>query len=234
MPRPPRYDLANYYYHLFNRMNGLGTMFLDPSYYREFLHVLGESAESFGMRILAYCVMPNHWHLLVRPRLDGDLARFMHRLTQRHSHLWHIRRGIVGRGSLYQGRYGSCLIQSDRYLLTVCRYIERNPVRANLVASALDWPWSSAQVRARALGLTAVATEVGPRVALEDLPLAVPTDWLRWLDEPHTAAELAGLRRHLRRGKPYGDAAWSETMSEREPDEKVPGTFPEKVPGTFF
>jgi putative transposase len=228
MPRPARTDLADHFYHIFNRANGLGLLFEEASYYREFLHIVGESAEETRMRVLAYCAMPNHWHMLVRPRLDGDLGRFAHRLTQQHSHQWQVRKGTVGRGALYQGRYKSSIIQSDRHLLTVCRYIERNPLRANLVTSALGWPWSSAQERARMLGiLDEAASPATPRVTLEPLPVELPRDWVKWLDEPQTAAELERLRNQLRRGSPYGDSKWLETMGQR-PAERPVG---EKIAG---
>ena len=88
------------------------------------------------MRLLAWCLMPNHWHLVLWPRADGDLGRFVRRLTQRHTQAWHRRHGTRGQGHLYQGRYKAFLVQDDAHLLTVCRYVERNPLRAGLVAAA--------------------------------------------------------------------------------------------------
>jgi putative transposase len=225
MPRRARIVAGDQIYHVINRMNGLGLMFETPACYREFLHLLGEAAEETGMRILAYCVMPNHWHLLVWPREAGDLRRFVQRLTIRHSHRWHVRKGMVGRGSLYQGRYKSFLIQSDEYLLTVCRYVERNPLRARLVESSLAWPWSSAPHRARELGLDGeaqvMALPTGPLVRLEPLPVQLPDDWVRWLDHPQTAAELECIRQHVQTGSPYGDPKWMEAMGQRKSERPV-------------
>ena len=96
---------GNHIFHIHNRVNGLGLLFESPACYREFLHLLGEVAEQTGMRILAYCLMPNHWHILVWPREADDLRRFVQILTTRHSHRHNVRKGLVGRGALYQGRY---------------------------------------------------------------------------------------------------------------------------------
>jgi hypothetical protein len=90
------------------------------------------------MRILAYCLMPNHWHFVLWPYDDGDLAAFMHRLTTTHVRRWHLHRHSVGAGHLYQGTFKSFPVQSDAHLLTVCRYVERNPVRARLVDRAFS------------------------------------------------------------------------------------------------
>jgi len=229
MPRANRIIRGDQIYHIINRASGYSLLFEGAACYREFLHVVGESAEESGMRILAYCAMPNHWHMLVWPRQDRDLRRFVHKFTIQHSHRWHVRKGIVGRGALYQGRYKSCIVQTDRYLLTVCRYIERNPLRAGLVKSALAWPWSSTPHRALALGVENVWLEpsqlTGPRLALEPLPVDLPQDWARWVDEPQTDAELDRVRRHIQSGTPYGDPGWIQSMGQR-PAEKPVGEEP--------
>ena len=108
-----------------------------------FTALLAEERARAGMRLLAWCLMPNHWHLVLWPRADGDLGRFVRRLTQRHTQAWHGRHGTLGQGHLYQGRYKAFLVQDDAHLLTVCRYVERNPLRAGLVAAAADWPHGS-------------------------------------------------------------------------------------------
>ena len=95
------------------------------------------------MRLLAYCVMPNHWHLVVWPSAPNAIPAYMHWLTSTHVQQYHRAHGLVGTGHLYQGRYKSVPVQSDRHLLTVLRYVEGNPVRAGLVPRAEGWPWSS-------------------------------------------------------------------------------------------
>jgi hypothetical protein len=88
------------------------------------------------MRLLAYCLMPNHFHLLVWPRADGDLSQFLRWLTVTHTQRWHAHHRTAGTGHLYQGRFKSFPVQSDEHFLTVCRYVERNALRANLVGRA--------------------------------------------------------------------------------------------------
>ena len=95
------------------------------------------------MRICAYSLMPSHWHLLLWPKRDGDLAAFMQRLTITHVRRWQGHRGYVGLGHVYQGRYKSFPVESDENLWVVARYVERNALRAELVLRAEEWRWSS-------------------------------------------------------------------------------------------
>jgi putative transposase len=116
-------------YHVINRANGRARIFSTDADYRLFEELLNEGKEQFDMRILAYTIMSNHWHLLLHPREDGDVGRFMHWLTTTHATRYHSQKKTVGGGHVYQGRYKSFLVDTDRYCLTVLKYIERNPVR---------------------------------------------------------------------------------------------------------
>jgi putative transposase len=155
------------------------------------------------MRVLGYCVMPNHWHLLLWPQEDGELAHFMMRLTNMHVRRWLTAHGQVGRGHLYQGRYKSFAMQDDDHLSTVLRYVERNAVRANLVARAQDWPWSG-------VGQSALPAEL--RLAIHSGPIPRRGDWMEWLNAPRTAAEEQLIRQCLTQGRPYGTPRWIERM----------------------
>ena len=115
------------------------TIFEKEEDYEAFERVLQEAVERVEMRLLAYCLMPNHWHLVAWPREDKELSRFTGWLTLTHTQRWHAHRGTTGTGHLYQGRFKSFPVQSDAHFLTVCRYVERNALRANLVACAEDW-----------------------------------------------------------------------------------------------
>ncbi len=95
------------------------------------------------MRLLAFCVLPNHWHSVLWPREDGDLSDYMGWLTNTHPRRWHLAHGTVGTGALYEGRFKSYPILEDEHFFTVCRYVERNALRANLVTSPEQWRWSS-------------------------------------------------------------------------------------------
>src|SRR5208283_4877110 len=99
------------------------------------------------IRILDWCLMSNHWHLVLWPRKDGELTAFMRWLTLTHAQRWKHSHAAVGRGHLYQGRFKSFPIEQDEHLLTVLRYVQRNPVRAGLVRRAEQWRWGSCHVR---------------------------------------------------------------------------------------
>jgi putative transposase len=120
---------------------GRQRLFDKPADYAAFEEVLEETLVKQPMRICSYCVMPNHWHLLLWPEFDGDLAPFMHRLT--HVTRWQKHRRRVGEGHVCQGRFKSIPVEADDYFYPVARYVERNALRANLVNRAEAWQWSS-------------------------------------------------------------------------------------------
>lgn len=181
---------------MINRGNARARVFHDAGDYHEFLRLLGVPREP--VRLLAYCLMPNHFHLVVWPDEDGVLSRWMQWLTTAHVRRHHERRGTSGR--IWQGRYKSFPIQCDRHLLTVMRYVERNPLRAGLVSSAADWPWSSLSDWMSAPGL------------LTRGPVDRFGDWLSFVNDAETASEVEALRTSVRRGRPFGDAAWVDRM----------------------
>ena len=129
--------------HVLNRANARMKIFRDDGDYEAFESVLLDAVERTGTRLLAYCVMPSHWHLVVWPKRDGELSEFVGWLTLTHTQRWHAFRQSVGSGHLYQGRFKSFPIQEDDPLYTVARYAERNAKRANLVRRAEQWKWGS-------------------------------------------------------------------------------------------
>jgi len=149
--------------------------------------------------------MPNHFHLVVWPRIDGELSEFMQWFTATHSKRWHVHRQSTGTGSVYQGRFKALPVQSDTHFLTLCRYVERNPLRARLVDEAQDWPWSSLAQRCKKCNV--------PQLA--DWPILQPTDWLMRVNAADKAErDLAELRRCVRRGRPFGEDQWSEQIAK--------------------
>lgn len=168
MPRRPRRGCGQLVFHTLNRAVQNTIIFQHPDEYAEFLGQFREAADRFAVRILSYAVMPNHWHLVVWPSTDHGLSASMHRLSARHAQLWRERRGSRGRGAVYQGRFKAIAVQNDGHLLRLCKYVERNPLRARLVARAEDWPWSSASPMA-----------LSPdRPVLSAWPVSKPADWL--------------------------------------------------------
>lgn len=197
MPRTRRAIVAGHCYHVLNRANHRARIFHEPSDYRGF-HALARKAKSrTTLRVLAWCLMPNHFHFVVWPAADDDLSRFTHWLMTTHVRRHHLRHGTDGR--VWQGRFKAFPIETDGHLLTVMRYVERNPLRAGLVEAAEDWRWSSLPAR---LGRTR-------ETMLDQGPLATPTDWLAMVNQPLTEGELDAIRRCGRRERPYGDEAWT-------------------------
>ena len=131
--RPQRASAGGWIDHVLNRANAQSPIFETPEDFEAFERVLAEAVERTGIRLLAYCVLGNHWPLVVWPREDGELSRFVGWLTRTHTQRWHANRKSAGLGHLYQGRFKSFPIQEDEHLLTVCRDVERNALRANLV-----------------------------------------------------------------------------------------------------
>jgi putative transposase len=178
-------------------------LFEDDEDYATFLHVLVEAHACIPVRILCYTLMPNHWHLVLWPSQDNDLSRFMAWLTGTHVRRWHLRNRSVGTGTIYQGRYKAIPVKDDRHFLVVCRYVERNPVRARLASSAEDWRWSSAS-----------AVQCGPRITLDAWPVARPEPWLEYLNREERPGEFEPLRHAIQTGVPFGPDTWQvETMA---------------------
>jgi putative transposase len=147
--------------------------------------------------------MPNHWHLVLWPEKDGQLANFMQRLTVTHVTRWQKHRGCVGHGHVYQGRFKSFPLESDEYFYQVVRYVERNALRANLVKRAQDWCWSSLWRREKGT--------IEQRRWLGAWPLPRPRRWVELVNEVQTEAELEALRRCVTRGAPLGSSTWIES-----------------------
>ncbi len=136
MPRNPRVAPPGFAYHVLNRAVGHARLFRSKKDYAAFERVLGEARERFATPLLAWCVMPNHWHLVLWPQKVGELSEFMRWLTVTHTQRWHASHRTSGTGPLYQGRFKSFPIEQDDHLLTVVRYVERNALRASLVTRA--------------------------------------------------------------------------------------------------
>lgn len=194
-------------FHALNRGNAGTQIFYEPDDYLAFESVLADARERTGMRVLAYCLMPNHWHLVLWPKQDGDLSRFMGWLTLTHTQRWHAYYQTTGSGHVYQGRFKSFPIQADDHFLTVCRYVERNALRANLCEQAEEWRWSSLYHRVQK---DEFATKV-----LSDWPVPRPRQWLSHVQRPQTEAELAALRRSVARGAPFGNSEWTGRIARQ-------------------
>ena len=200
MPRAARVAPGGMLFHVLNRGVGRMPLFSKEKDYAAFESLLEETWKLRPVRICAYCLMPNHWHFVLWPQRDGELAAFMQQLTTKHVRRWQLHRRRVGYGHVYQGRYKSFPIESEECFYQVVRYVERNPLRADLVERAEDWRWSS--LWRRTSGST---DQLG---ILSRWPVECPVDWLRLVHEPQTEAEVGAIRRCVARGRPYGSEDW--------------------------
>jgi putative transposase len=198
MPRRVRIPSAGIVYHVLNRSVKHLVLFSTDWDYASFEGLLLEAKRRAAVKLFDYCLMRNHWHLILCPERDGELSRFMHWLTVTHAQRWNAFHGTSGTGAVYQGRFKAIPIQSDVHFLTACRYVERNPLRANLVTNAMDWRWTSLWRRKKFCdhGL------------LDAWPVPRPVHWEEYVNEPQTEVELEGLRETIRRGAPLGDRRW--------------------------
>jgi putative transposase len=208
MPRRLRVSTGGLAYHVLNRAVRRARLFRDESDYLAMEKVIQRTHALLPIRIVSYCLMPNHWHLVLWPREDGQLSEFMRLLTVTHTQRWHAYHHTAGTGPLYQGRFKSFPIQQDEHFLTVCRYVERNALRSNQVKSASSWPWCSLAKR--------LAHQRPPwLLPLGQWPVQPPSDWSAWINRPETAAELKALRHCVTRGRPYGDERWEHRTAKQ-------------------
>jgi len=207
MSRIARYAPKGLVYHALNRAVARLPLFQKQADYQAFERVLCEAHAKFPLQIFSYCVMPNHWHFVVRPTRDDQLTAFLRWLAHTHTMRWHAHYHTSGTGHLYQGRFKAFPVESDDHFYTVVRYVERNALRAGLVAQAQAWRWSSLWRR-----------EVGDSRAGELLarwPVPRPRAWATHVNAPQTEAELNAVREAVRRNSPFGSPTWQQTIADQ-------------------
>jgi putative transposase len=207
MPRGKRAAPGGYVYHVLNRGVGRRRLFDKPADYEAFEELLEETLVSRPMRVCGYCLMPNHWHLVLWPEKDGQLAAFMQRLTITHVTRWQQHRHKVGEGHLYQGRFKSFPVASDDHFYQLLRYVERNARRAQLAERAEAWRWGSLWRRTQGTR--------EQRALLSAWPLPKPRDWVRHVNAAQHEAEIEAIRNCIRRGQPFGSDTWVRATAQR-------------------
>lgn len=207
MPRVTRIDFGNYCYHVINRANARLPIFFNEEDYVLFEKVLEEAQEKFSMRILAYILMPNHFHLVLYPVNDGNMGKFMQWLTLTHTQRWHQTKKTKGTGHLYQGRYKSFIIEEDDHLLAVIRYVERNALRAKLMKRAENWKFCSLWRRLQGSDMQ--------KNMLSVWPITEPHDYLLFVNTAQTKGEEDTIRKSVVRGNPYGNDGWVSKMIKK-------------------
>ena len=207
MPRIARCTPKGWIYHAFNRAVARLPLFQKDADYEAFERVLGEAHEKFPIEVLAYCVMPNHWHFVLRPKDDRQLTAFLRCVAHTHTMRWHAHHRTSGTGHLYQGRFKAFPVEYDDHFYSLVRYVERNALRAGLVERAEDWRWSSLWRHC--------SGDSEARALLARWPLPRPRHWTEHVNAPQTEAELEALRRALRRSSPYGGPNWQQAAADR-------------------
>jgi putative transposase len=203
MPRTARAAVGGLVYHVLNRGNGRMTIFRKTEDYSAFVGLLMQAKKHADVEVLGFCLMSNHWHLVVRPRRAGDLALFMSWLTNTHVKRYRAHYSRTS-GHLYQGRYKSFPVEEDFHLLTLLRYVEANPLRAGMVRRAENWRWSSA----------GCGQKVTAKL-LSTWPLQRPVDWLQLVNEPLNEPEQTKVNSSLKRGRPLGSDGWTSKIAAK-------------------
>jgi len=211
MPRPLRPIDDGLVYHVINRGNNRQRVFAKKADFEAFLTALAELKERKPFELYGYCLLDNHFHLLIRP-LGASISRIMQSLLVSHTQRYH--KHHRSGGHVWQGRFKSPVIQNDEHLLTVLRYIEANPLRARIVRRAEGYPWSSYPHHG-----AGQANELIDRlVRYEELAPTPSVRQRKWAEKVHRPIEeqaLAAIRRASVTGLPYGNPAWVERLAKK-------------------
>lgn len=203
MPRISRGLADGHCYHILNRGNGRQRVFHKDGDYWAFIELLGETTKRYPLELFAYCLMPNHFHLLLRTMQAQDLSRGMQWFMTSHVRRYHRHYGSSGH--IWQGRFKSFIVQENDHLLTVARYVEGNPLWAGIVRTLAEWPWSSHLENCGTLS----------RTLTKPLPFEIPHDWSTFVETPLTDTEQERIRHCRDRQAPYGEDTWQAEICQR-------------------
>lgn len=200
MARMARLVVPHHPHHVTQRGNRRQKVFFSDSDYARYRSWLAESCAEAGTRVWAYCLMPNHVHLILVPEKEDGLRAAMAEAHRRYTRYINFKHDWCGH--LWQERYFSCVLD-ERHLLAAVRYVERNPVAAGLCREPWDWPWSSA--RSHLQGVDDKLVEASPMLSLVH-------DWHDYLQTTMPSAEQEALQRNTRSGRPLGDESFIEML----------------------
>ncbi|NBV96647.1 MAG: transposase [Verrucomicrobia bacterium] len=208
MPRKPRHCPPGQVVHVCNRAVNRSQMFFCEFDYREVIKVLAEAIQKYPVDLFAYCLMPNHWHLLLRGRKPHAISKMLHWFSTKQSVRWRKMTQTTGAGAVYQNRFRSHLVIGGDAFLAVARYIERNPVSANLIRSPLHWKWSSASPESQ--------------IPIDTWPVPKPKGWAKYIEQQIDEETLRQIHISKRSCEPFGDEAKCKGSD--------PGSDPTPVP----
>ncbi len=195
MPRVHRSFYDGGVYHIINRSVQKQNIFKDDRDYQKLMELLIDNKDDYQVKLWGYCLMPNHYHLVVKIQNAELFPKYMQKVMSNFATWYNARHQRVGH--LWQGRYKSFIVQADLYLYTLMRYVEANPVRALLVEKSINWKYSSVINR------------------IDTPPIEFPASWQKDLDEPINASELKKIRKSIEKQKPYGDERWVENTAKK-------------------
>jgi putative transposase len=201
MPRIARALADNQIYHIINRGNRREAVFHDNYDYEKFLKLLLESKEKYSIKVYAYCLMPNHFHIVIYTKYAQSLSQAMHWISSSYVRYYNKRYNISG--YLWQGRYKSFIVQEDTYLLVLLKYVEANPKRAKIVNDCIDFKYSSAKQRVD-----------NNAYIIDDVPIIFPLNWLEFINSDENKVDLDSIRNSIDRQSPLGDESWKYEVSK--------------------
>lgn len=224
MPRRLRHGLQGTVFHVMNRAVRQTTLFEKDADYDAFLKVTAEGLARFKVKVIAFEVMPNHWHFVVICDRIEEVSNWLHWVTATHALRWNLARGTRGRGAVYQSRFKAVPVQRETSLIRVCRYVERNALRSGLVRSAESWRWGS---------LYAVCQNCHT-IPLAHWPILRPTNWIEIVNQPDDQVDIEALRTTLSRNQPIGDVKWQEAVAPFIGLSMKKVGRPKKIPDPFY
>ncbi|WP_404307948.1 transposase [Neorhodopirellula lusitana] len=205
MGRPKRADAAGHCYHMLNRANLRATIFKKESDYEAFEKIIDEALARYKIELFAYCLMPSHYHLLVRPGEDAEMGRFGHYIGLTHTQRYHAHYKTAGMGHLYQGRFKSFPVQADEHFLTVARYVERNAFASKLCDRPEHWKFGS--LHHWSSKTKTFSQRISP------WPIRRTSNWSQHVATDFSKQERDQLDWSVKRGVPFGSETWVEHVA---------------------
>lgn len=203
MPKRLRRSLQGAAFHVMNRAVRKTILFEKDDDFEAFIAIVVESLRRFRIAIIAFELMPNHWHFVVTCDRIEEISKWMHWVAGTHANRWNGAHGCRGSGAVYQGRFKAVPIQKGISLIRVCRYVERNALRKGLVSAADKWQWSSLYSIGNKCAL----------IPLADWPILKPANWLEIVNSEELPQEFDELRLCIRRNQPIGDPEWQDAVA---------------------
>lgn len=203
MPRRLRRSLHGAAFHVMNRAVRKNLLFEADRDYDAFVSVTLESLQRVKVGIIAFQLMPNHWHFVIRCDRIDEISTWMHWLAGTHANRWNGTHGTRGSGAVYQGRFKAIPIQHGTSLIRVCRYVERNALRKGLVKVAQEWDWSSLHSVRNNCDL----------LPLAEWPIPRPENWLEIVNSDDVPQEIDQIRNCIRSNHPIGDPEWQHAVA---------------------